>query len=59
MNLDFVSFLLTPECESIIAENRTSIHVGSADICFGNKNTQESIYSDMYAQQNYEKKLMK
>ena len=50
MNLDLVSFLLTPEYESIIAENRISIHVGSAEICFGNKNTQESVYSDMYAQ---------
>ena len=55
VNMNRVKF----ECKSMIDENRLSIHIESGDILFDNENIRESIYSLMYVQQNYKKKLLK
>ena len=57
--MNFANFLKSPECEFIMNENRISIHIESGDIFFDNEIALESIYLFMYAQQNYEKKLLK
>ena len=42
-----------------LKQDKTLIYIKSGDIIFENENTQESIYSFICVQQNYEKKLLK
>lgn len=54
VSLNFANFLQTQEYESIMKENRISIHMEIGNILFDDENSQEIIYSFMEAQQDYE-----
>ena len=56
VNTNFVNFLQSPECESTMEEKKKiSIGIESGDFFFDNKNSQESIYFFMLAQQDYKR----
>ena len=54
--LNFGKFSKFEECQTIIKENRISIHVKREDNFFDSNNSQEKIYDFMLRQQDCKKK---
>ena len=51
-NVDFLAFLQTETCATIMKKNKIKIHIESGDIYYDNTNTNESIYDFIRAQEN-------
>ena len=54
INREVGAFLLSDLCRRTMTQNKLSIHVGSGDIFYNNRNTGENFYSFLLSQQNDE-----
>ena len=58
-NINFADHLISEECKLLLRRNKMTTHTETENIFLDNKNSGRSIYDFFYAQQDYNKKLLK
>ena len=58
-NLQFLDYIQSDTCSSVLISNKIKIHTETSDIFFDNVNSRESIYNFFLNQQDEKKKLRK